>query len=164
MSNQPETANSSESNKRIFDFLRLQPVGVLATVDPDDNPHAAVIYYSVDEDFNVTFLTKRDTKKRDNLARKNHAMLVAFDAKTQTTCQITGVTEDVSYLAVANEIFQRTIGAAMATSESGIPPISKLSAGEYVAYRLKPKQINMSVYLRPDRGDYEMFEYIKFED
>ena len=46
-------AASSETNLRIYDFLKSQPTGVLALVDPDGNPHATVVYFSIDDDFNV---------------------------------------------------------------------------------------------------------------
>lgn len=43
----------------------------------------------------------------------------------------------------------------MQTSEAGIPPITKLSAGDLTAFRLQPVQIRMAVYERPDPGRYD---------
>jgi hypothetical protein len=51
----------------------------------------------------------------------------------------------------------------MQTSEAGVPPISKLHAGDYVAYRISPKQIRMAMFIRPDPGGYELFETIDFQ-
>jgi len=152
------TAHTSESSKRIYDFLKLHSVGVLATVDPNSDPRATVIYYAVDEDFNITFTTKRDTKKHDNIQHNNHVQLVAYEASSQTTVQITGIAEDISDTPEANEVFSNTLKAAIRTSEAGVPPISKLYAGHYVAYRIKPKQIRMAVFIRPDPGGYDIYE------
>ncbi|MDZ7786399.1 MAG: pyridoxamine 5'-phosphate oxidase family protein [Candidatus Saccharibacteria bacterium] len=160
--NEPN-ASSSETNKRIFDFLKSHPVGVLATVDPNSNPHAAAVYYAVDKNFNVTFVTKKGTKKHDNLKHKNHVMMIAYEAETQTTAQITGVAEDISHSQKeANEAFRNMLDASMETSEAGLPPISKLEAGNYVAHKLTPRQIRMAVFLRPDKGGYDMYETIDF--
>ncbi len=157
-----ETASSSESNQRIYDFLKMHPVGVLATVDPNGNPNATVIYYSVDEYFKAIFITKRDTKKNDNLQHNNHLQLVAYDASSQTTAQITGIAIDITDTSEADEAFNATLKAAVRTSEAGVPPISKLYAGQYVAYHIEPKQIRMAVFARPDPGGYDIYETIDF--
>jgi hypothetical protein len=43
----------------------------------------------------------------------------------------------------------------MNTSESGIPPISKLRAGEYIVYKLIPSSMRMASFIQPDPGSYE---------
>jgi hypothetical protein len=51
----------------------------------------------------------------------------------------------------------------MKTSEAGIPPIVKLSAGDFSAFKLRPVQARMAVYNRPDPGSYdEVFEVLDF--
>jgi general stress protein 26 len=157
-----ESSASIESKRRIRDFLTLHPVGVLATIDPNDNPHASVIYFSVDDDFNILFTTKHDTKKHDSLKHHNHAMLVTFEAESQSTVQITGVAEEITDSRDANEAFKGTLKASLQTSEAGIAPISKLYAGQYVAYRLKPKQIRMAIFSRPVGSGREIFETLDF--
>lgn len=154
---------SPESNQRIYEFLKTHPIGVLASVDPNNDPHAAVIYYSVDDDFNLFFTTKRDTKKHDNLKHKDHVMLVAYEASSQTTVQVTGTAEDITDTPEAFEVFKGTVKAALKTSESGVPPISKLYAGNYVAWRINPVQIRMAVFVRPDPGGYDVYETIDFQ-
>lgn len=156
------TAHSSESNERIFSFLQSNPVGVLATVDPNLNPHAVVIYFSVKDDFTITFTTKRDTKKHDNLLRNNHVMLVSYEASSQTTAQVTGTVEEIMDEGESNAAFTNMLRASARTSESGVPPISKLYAGHYVSYRITPVLIRMAVFIRPDPGGYDMFETINF--
>jgi len=153
---------SEESNKRILHFLQSHPIGTLATVDPNGNPHAAVIYYFVDDNFNVTFTTKRETHKFDNLSHHNHAMLVAYEAASQTTAQITGIVTEIHDAQEADSAFRSMLAASMATSEAGLPPLTKLYAGRYVAMRLKPVQIRMAVFARSDPGGYDVYESIDF--
>ncbi len=157
-----QSADTSERNQRIYDFLKSQPVGVLATVDPDNNPHAAVVYFSVDEKFNILFMTKRDTKKRDNLLHNNHAMLVAYEPIKQATVQVTGTVEEVQDNEEAQWAFSGMLSSSARTSEAVVPPLSKLYAGHYVAYKLKPVQIRMAMFIRPGPGGYDMYETIDF--
>ncbi len=154
---------SSESSQRIYDFLKNNRIGVLASVDPNGNPHAATIYFSVDEEFNILFTTKERTKKHDNLVHNNHAMLVTYEPTSQTTAQVTGVTEIVDNKVQAKQIFIDTLKASRDTSESGNPPISKLQAGGYVAYKLKPVQIRMAIFRRPDPSGADIYETLDFK-
>lgn len=158
-----QNASTSEGNSRIYDFLKSHPVGVLSTVDPNGNPHATVIYYSVDDNFKVTFTTKRDTKKNDNITHNNHVMLIAFDTLTQTTAQITGLAVDISETAEAQRAFSTMLATAEATSKTKVPPISKLLAGPYVCYEIKPVQIRMAVFVRPNPGGFDIYETIDFK-
>jgi general stress protein 26 len=156
------TSISTESNQRILSFLKHHPIGTLSTVTPDGDPHGAVIYYSIDDDFTVRFTTKRKTRKFDNLTFRNRAMLVVYEAVSQTTVQITGLVEEITDEVEAQAEFRQMLGASMETSEAGLPPISKLYAGNYVALRLKPVQIRMAIFARPDPGGYNMYESLEF--
>lgn len=159
---QQSLADSTESNYQIYSFLKSHPVGVLSTVDPNGNPHAVVIYFSIEDDFSITFTTKKDTKKNDNIRFNDHVMLLAYEASSQTTVQITGVAEAITNTTAAEKAYEGTLKAARQTSETGVPPITKLYAGDFIAYRVKPVQIRMGVFIRPDRGGYDMYETIDF--
>jgi general stress protein 26 len=153
---------SDESSRSMLDFLKEHPVGTLSTVDPNGEPHAVVIYYFTDDDFNITFTTKRETRKFDNLSHYNHAMLLAYESTSQTTVQVTGVVEEIVDKQESESAFRSMVSASMATSDAGLPPFTKLYAGQYVAMRLKPLQIRMAVFARPDPGGYDMYESIEF--
>ena len=163
LNNDNNLSKKSDKNKRIFEFLKNNNIGVISTVDPNNEPHSAVVYYSVDEQFQITFTTKQKTKKVTNLSSNNHAMFIVYDPSTQTTVQVTATSENLAGTPELPEIFRATIEASMDSSESGVPPISKLAAGDYTAFRLHPVQIRMAVFGRPDPGGYdEIFETIDF--
>ncbi len=144
-------------NKReeAYEFLQKQKVGVLATVDPNGDPHAAAIYFAVDKTLSVLFVTKTGTKKADNLEHNNHAMLVVYDSPTQTTVQLTGMVTKITDFVETNEIFTKIIYASIEASGIDVPPVAKLDNGEYVAYKLKPTQIRMAIFTRPESGNYQ---------
>jgi general stress protein 26 len=152
----------SVTKQRMLDFLMSTPVGVLSTVTPDGDPHGAVIYFSIDDQFVVTMLTKGDTRKYDNLVHNNHAMLTVFDVETQTTTQLTGVASEITDPDFVNSALEMDMIASMNTSYSRMPAIEKLEAGKYVAFKIKPVQVRMAVYARPDPGEYtELFETVE---
>ncbi|MDB5185286.1 MAG: hypothetical protein JWN38_1094 [Candidatus Saccharibacteria bacterium] len=155
----------SDTETRIYEFLDSTPVGVLSSVTPDNDPYGAAIYFGIDKKFIVSVLTKSDTRKYDNLTHNRHVMLTVFDAITQTTVQLTGEAKEITDSSKINEIAQMNMKASMKTSDGGIPAISKIEAGAFVAFEIKPVLVRMAVYERPDAGGYDdLFESItKFE-
>lgn len=145
-------------DSQIHDFIRQHKTGVLATVDPNGNPHAAVIYFFTDANSNIYFLTKTGTKKADNLEHNPHAMFVIYDAASQSTAQITGQAAKIISHAELNDVFANIINASIDTSGNSVPPISKLQEGDYVAYKLEAKQIRMAEFGSKKSGEYaDMF-------
>ena len=149
----PVTIHKKHENAH--DFLRNHPVGVLATVDANGDPHAAAIYFAIDSKSMISFLTKTGTRKADNLEHNNHAELLVYEAETQTTVQVAGVASKVEDPEEMNQVFTKIVNASLEASDSSVPPISRLKEGDYVAYRLTPKQIRMAVFSRPKFGEYE---------
>ena len=158
----PAATDFSDRRQRMYTFLKETPIGVLSTIDPDGNPHGTVIYFTLNKQFRISFLTKADTRKYDNLMRHNHVMLTVFDARSQTTAQITGRAEEVTESAELNSIAGHILGASLQTSDSNVMPITKLEAGPYAAFHIQPLQIRMAMYARPNRGEYsDVFESVE---
>jgi general stress protein 26 len=159
---QKKASQYSDTRERMYQFLSDTCIGVLSSTDPDGDPHGAVIYYTINEHLEVGFLTKAETKKYDNLVHNNHVMLTVFEPLTQTTVQISGVAKEIKNGFAMNKIAAKVLDTSLKTSEAGLPPLSKLQAGPYVAFTIKPVQIRMAVYARQDPGDYdELFETVE---
>jgi general stress protein 26 len=137
---------SSEDRSKIADFLDSHPVGVLATVDEYGDPNASTIYFKVNDDLEVTFTTKRDTKKHQNIENKSKVMLVVYDAENQSAVQLSGYAKEEKDPETAQNIYHGTLHAAEQTGEDVVPPIAKIAAGPYVAYSLIPSIVSMSEY------------------
>jgi uncharacterized pyridoxamine 5'-phosphate oxidase family protein len=157
-----KTSQLSDRKQRIYDFLFNTSIGVLSSTDPNGDPHGAVIYYTIDDGFEISFLTKSETKKYDNLIHNNHVMLTVFEPLTQTTVQVTGVAREMKDDLVVKVLASKMLGTSLRTSDAGMPPLSKLEAGAYVVFRIEPVQVRMVVYARPESGDYsELFETVE---
>lgn len=142
---QPEVTNT-ESRAQIYHFLSSQRVGVQATVDPSGKPYASVMFYHIDENFILSFATKKGTRKYENLSKCRDVAVVVFEIGSQTTAEINGCIEEISDELKTQEILAYLHDTSHATSGEKSPPISKLNAGEYVAYILKPKNIRMIAF------------------
>jgi len=156
----------TEREQRIFDFINRNSAGVLASVTPDGQPHATVIYYMIDkDDFTISFLTKTGTEKHRNLVMNNHVELVIFESLSQTVAQVFGTAEEITDPDVINIVADNIFHISMETSRGGVPPIAKLNAGEFTVFTIIPSQIRIAYYRRPDSGGYsQVFESIESFD
>jgi len=158
-----QSTSSPESADLIRDFLKKQRSGVLATADTAGNPHAAVVYFTVDDAFCLRFATKTETQKNKNMEENNQVAFVCYDETTQTTVQVGGHVEKITdadeQQAALNAmyLFSETI------SKVELPPVEKLFAGDYTTFKIIPQVIKMGIFLRPDaESNEEIYEIITF--
>ena len=157
----PKKPRFSERQQNIFNFLKNNPVAVLSTATKQGHPHGTVIYFYISPSFEIFFITKDHTHKYKNILQNNTVMLIVFDAKSQTVCQIEGGTSRVASKSDFNEIFTQIVKKSMQKSIAGELPISKINAGDYIALKIHPDTIKFSVFARPrPLNNDELFESI----
>jgi uncharacterized pyridoxamine 5'-phosphate oxidase family protein len=133
---------------RIVEFLTTNGIGTLATVDSFNQPHAATMYFVIDPDLTVYFITKEETTKCQNLLQNPKAALAVHEANGQTTVQLSGTVTLVEDLARIDEIYRRVLAIVDATSESTVPPFSKIWGGRYRCFCLTPHRVRLAEYAR----------------
>lgn len=150
----------TEAQQHIRNLLEQKGVGVLATADSAGEPHAATIYFTFDEDFNIYFVTKAKTQKCQNLQANARAALAVFDEVSQSTAQISGVVSEVQDMTTANKVFTDVLRITLASSDTSVPPVTKLEAGQYVVFKMTPGSARLAAYIRPDASSYDqIFEF-----
>ena len=134
-------------NPHIADFLKRNHIGVLATADKKTaSPHAAAVYYAIDSQLNIYFLTKDKTAKSRNLDMNPSAAMAIYEADAQRTAQISGIVNRVDSQEVMERAKPLMSLFSSQTAGTAETPISKLAAGEYVLYRLVPQFIRLGEY------------------
>lgn len=159
---QTKNPRRSERQRRILEFLQANPAAVLSTVDPNGEPHGVVIYYVINEDFSISFLTRARTRKCDNLRQNPHTMLTVFEPRSQTTAQITGIATQVMNSAEVNSVAGAILRASLGSNGAALLPINKLQAGPFTAFTITPVQIRIARYSSADTGSYDdLFESVE---
>lgn len=157
-----QSTSSPESLSVIKSFIKARHSGVLATADSAANPHAAVIYFTFNEDCTFSFVTKTETQKYKNIEENNNVALAIYDEASQDSVQVTGRVEVIEDRDEVTRLVNRPFKYSAEISRREIPPLEKLFAGEYVALKLIPQVIKMAVFARPDSGEDELYETILF--
>ncbi len=157
-----ESESSSESRNYIKNFLVEHSSGVLATADSAANPHVAVVYYVFEDDFGLLFATKTETQKYKNIEENDRVAFLVYDEKAQTTLQVFGSVEVVEDEEKQKLVRKNMIQKSEDMSQTELPPVEKLFAGDYVVLRLIPQTIKMAVYARPDSEGDDLYETLLF--
>ena len=153
-----QSSSSPEAVNIISDFLQTHHSGTLATADNAANPHAAVIYFTFNDDLTFTFVTKTETQKYKNIAENSNAALAIYDEEEQTSVQVVGHVVTVSDKDEMQKVVNKSFKYSAEVSRRELPPLEKLFAGEYVAICLLPQVIKMGIFARPESGDDELYE------
>lgn len=78
-------SDKSSIKRQALEFLKNKEIAVISTVSENNEPTAATILFSVDDDFNFYFITRRQTRKFKNLQiNKNIAIVVGTELEPGT--------------------------------------------------------------------------------
>lgn len=118
---------------------------VVATVNPEGNPQAATVGFSIDEKFQVIIATNESTRKANNISNNsNIALVVGFSG--DTTLQYEGIAEKTP----TNEL-----GSRLEEHFKKLPGAKKFANDAGQAYFLiKPTWLRFTDYTAED----EIFE------
>jgi nitroimidazol reductase NimA-like FMN-containing flavoprotein (pyridoxamine 5'-phosphate oxidase superfamily) len=133
-------------------FLKDTITAVLAT-SFNDEPHAATVYYYVDDQFNFYFLTKRNTSKYFNAELNPRAAVVVGTGPDHITVQVSGTMKLIVDEAEKNGIVETFIERLSHNKVTVWPieDIQKFKDRHIVAYKLVPKKLS---YLNLDSKKY----------
>jgi len=139
-----------ETAKAIKQFVGSHPDGVIATVTASGQPQASVVYFSVDDTMHFFFTTKNETRKAQNIGKQAHVSVAIHDAATQTVVKLAGLAEQMSDAEETLEVYRKSIHGAQASGPDMVPPIARITAGEFVAYKITPDFLDFTTYSHGD--------------
>lgn len=127
--------------KKALDYLLSQSLMVLATASPDGKPYATTMLFTMDDDFNFYFVTRKETRKNRNLIDNPVASIsIGFDPPMNV--QAEGKVELVEDEKLRGDLFAR-LAVASDRIDDFWPPILRIEAGEYLLYRIKPSWVRV---------------------
>jgi len=140
-------------------FLKGHQAGVLATVSADGQPHASAVYYTVDDDFNVYFLTQSSSRKAQAIAANPR---VAFTVGTQDvpqTVQLEGIAEEIRYEPEKNDKAAKLAEGFMSAS-TYFAPVTKLDPASIIIVWIQPKWVRWADYATAASGTANIWKDI----
>ena len=83
---------------KAYEFLHSHRAATLATITTNKTPDAATVFYIVDNDLFIYFMTRVESRKFRNIEKHQEISMVITDENTMETIQLTGVAERIEDL------------------------------------------------------------------
>ena len=136
--------NFQALKEEVRGFLKAHKLATISTVSPEGIPVAAIVMFFFDEEFNFYFITRRSTRKFNNLqANKNVAFVVGTELAPGTV-QANGIAE---FLPDEGLDFVDKIGMGTEMHDLYYGPFLQLAGKDFAVFKVK---INWLRYLHLD--------------
>ena len=133
---------------KIVDFVKSHTKAVIATVDTLNQPSTSMIFYVVDKNNDMYFVTKSMTTKSENLKQNNKSAITIADESKPITVSITGVVLEIEEQKKRDEIMQDVFKLSYSELHD-YAPIIKLHKGSFEVMKFVPKQAKMTDFTKP---------------
>ena len=133
-------------HKRVVTFLKDHPMGILSTSNRDGEPWGAAVYFLVDDDFNIYFVTRHDSRKYQNMEKNPYASLTVADSETQVTVQLSGDITTMPVQKYMDVFFDKFANMRPEGDYQWAPPVDKVHSGSYMPLQLTPTKMQYADY------------------
>lgn len=130
-----------EIKKTALDFLKSHKTAVIATTSVGEAPQASTVYYVVDDDFNIYFLTGKETRKFKNLERDGRIAFVVGTGPEVVTIQGGGRATLLKHPHTDDVVIR--MSENMGLKESQYWPVFKLPEGVITVFKIRPEWMIM---------------------
>ncbi|HVY72654.1 MAG TPA: pyridoxamine 5'-phosphate oxidase family protein [Candidatus Paceibacterota bacterium] len=153
------TEEMDNVRKDALAFLKRHKTGVLATRGEAVGPHASMVYYTADDDFNIYFVTLENSRKFKALSAHPQVAFVVATPDVPQTLQIEGmavdITTDTQVAQKKDEIMQ-----VLNSNPNFYAPITKMDPSEVVVVWLRPTWVRWSDFAFEESGNQHVFKEI----
>lgn len=129
---EPQDKNTLLSE--VYTFLTQQTMGVISTVAQDNTPESASVNYMIDTDWKIYILTRKDSRKVQNITQNNHVAFVVGMPQIPHTAQIQA---DAQIVDVDNGEYETTFAKLKESKILERDPIFDVFGGNYVILKLQ---------------------------
>lgn len=142
----PKSDKSVMISKDAHVFLATHNLGVLSTINLQNEVNGAVIYYVILPDNNLYMVTKSATKKAKSLKENPNVAFTVYDEGLRTTAQIRGTAKVEASSDKANKMLKEIIRPHLYNKAVAWPPITQIAAGAYQVICVSPTYVKFSSF------------------
>lgn len=154
----------SSANPNIYStahkFLSAHRAATLATVNAKKKPDAATVFYIVDKDLTIYFMTRIESRKFRNLEMQHEVAMVISDEQTMETIQLSGTAERIENFEEERGVLSKLWTADYRNPNWPGPAVKLFESGHSVqlaVVKVVPQEMTYAVFERQDKGKYGSF-------
>jgi len=137
------TISKENADEPTIVFLKSHSVAALATIDADNSPSVATVFYTVINPPEVLFITKSETLKLINMRKNPKVALAITEENTLTSLQLKGIAKEVKDPSIIDKVFTNITNES-AHPKYWPPPIIKMEQGNFVVLKITPTIMKLS--------------------
>jgi len=119
------------------DFIKNHELGVLSTLDRNNQLHGAAVYYVFDEQQSTLhILTKSQTQKSHDILATHKVAFTIYDEDELQTAQLQGIAEIESNTEKKQEVFLTINHTRRHGQTEHHPPVTKLMEGHFIVFKI----------------------------
>ncbi len=120
----------------IEEFTKESPSICLSTISEDGNPHAALIYFALNEALEICFFAPQNTQKSQNILKNPKVAMVLQDVAGQKSLQMNGVATKIEDVEENRTTFNLLV-KALSGKVDWPPPAGKIESGEMNLFKIQ---------------------------
>ncbi|MDP3956371.1 MAG: pyridoxamine 5'-phosphate oxidase family protein [bacterium] len=137
--------------EKAIEFLKKQQTAVISTVTASSEPQSAAITFIVDNEFNLYFVTRKNSRKFKNIMHDSRvSVVVGFDPENLSTLQMQGRAEilTANHLTIAATLMKKAI-----EHKHNWWPLLKITGLDFVIVKVKinwARWLNFDIAFSPE--------------
>lgn len=134
--------------EHILDFLRQEKTGVLSTVRANGFPDAALIYYFLDKNNNILFLSRSTSRKMLNIDHQEQVVLTVPRVVVKEVAQVVGIAKVLPSTSpeVAKSLLQLEEMIRNEAEAEAVLPLLKHGDGSVMVVKISPVELRWRRY------------------
>lgn len=132
--------------QQVKQFIEKTPLATIATVSEQSVPQSAAVYTYLKEDLTLYFVSKKTTRKYQNIIRNNRVSLSYVSEDKLVFVEVLGharvfdpLTEGERMVHILEKINDIVLSRNL---PSWVPPLVQIQGGEYGFFEVTPYQIS----------------------
>ncbi len=116
------------------------PVGVISTVSQEGKPMSAVVYYYRDDEGNLFFLTKTESRKFGNFQSTPLCSMLVLDSVKMRTLEVEGTVEIILDSGELMEATKKIVERTHLTEHAGWMPVLQTEGMNLALIKIMPER------------------------
>jgi len=131
------SVNKEEIRNKVIGFLKNHELAVVATIS-DNKPEAATVGFLTDEELNFFFMSKKTSRKIENLKTNSNIAIVIGTEKGSNTLQVEG---DAKVFFDSDQEFAQVVTKISNIEPIYYGPLLKMGGTDFAIVKVKPNWI-----------------------
>lgn len=153
--------SSADSAEMIASFLNAHPQGALTTITAEGKLQGSVVNLFETDDSQYSFMTKKGTRKFDNLTNNPNIVFISYDPFSRTEAEIEGTALHITDQDEINNILEKIRSDEKLGRWHKSPFVNE--SDDFALFTIYPTKLHMSSYWERENNMEVFHEFVELD-